>query len=78
MSDIHAHYLVDLGQHLREAGEQTKRDLTSAPTEFQRGRMMAYYEVLSLMYEQAKAFGLPLSDVSLEGLDPDRWYLGRP
>jgi hypothetical protein len=33
---------------------------------------MAYYEVLSLMHEQAIAFDLPLLDLSRDGLDPER------
>ena len=33
---------------------------------------MAYYEVLSLMQQQAEAFDLPLNDLGLSGLDPDR------
>jgi hypothetical protein len=33
---------------------------------------MAYYEVLSLMQQQAVAFDLPLQDLALDGLDPDR------
>jgi hypothetical protein len=33
---------------------------------------MAYYEVISLMQHQAEAFDLPLSDLALFGLDPDR------
>jgi hypothetical protein len=33
---------------------------------------MAYYEVLSLMQSQAEAFQLPLNDLALSGLDPDR------
>ena len=33
---------------------------------------MTYISVLSLMQQQAVAFGLPLSDLSLEDLDPER------
>ncbi len=33
---------------------------------------MAYYEVLSLMQQQAEAFQLPLEALALEGLDPER------
>lgn len=33
---------------------------------------MAYYEVLSRMPQQAKVFGLPLSDLNLADLDLER------
>ena len=75
MTDTHAYYLLDLGQLVREAGEQAKKEAASATAEdkiFQRGRLMAYYEVLSLMQSQAEAFQLPLNDLALSGLDPDR------
>jgi hypothetical protein len=75
MTDTHANYLRDLGQLVRERGEQAKKEAASAAPEdkiFQRGRLMAYYEVLSLMQQQAEAFDLPLNDLGLSGLDPDR------
>jgi hypothetical protein len=71
----HANYLRDLGHLIREAGEQAKNDSDQASESnrlFQQGRLMAYYEVLSLMQQQAEAFQLPLRDLALDGLDPDR------
>ena len=70
MSETHANYLRDLGQLVREAGEKAKREAGDSASE--RGRLMAYYEVLALMQQQAVAFELPLRDLSLDGLDPDR------
>jgi hypothetical protein len=52
-----------------------RRETASATAEdkvFQRGRVTAYYEVLSLMQQQAAAFDLPANDLSLGGFDPDR------
>jgi hypothetical protein len=75
MTDTHANYLHDLGQLVRKAGKQAKQEAASAKPEdkiFQQGRLMAYYEVLSLMQHQAEAFDLPLTDLALSGLDPDR------
>ena len=60
---------------MREAGEQAKKDAASTRAEdkvFQQGRAMGYYEVLSLMQQQAVAFDLPLDDLALSGLDPER------
>jgi hypothetical protein len=74
--DTHRLYLYDLGFFLREAALDAKaaRDaaagMESEP--FQGGKTLAYYEVLSLLIAQADAFDLPLEDLRLDGLDPDR------
>jgi hypothetical protein len=75
MADTHANYLLEIGQLIREAGERAKKEAASAKGEeklFQEGRLVAYYEVLSLMQHQADAFDLPLNDLALGGLDPER------
>jgi hypothetical protein len=71
----HAHYLRDLGRLLRDDAAKAREASKSAPAEnldFERGQLTAYVSVLSLMQQQAVAFDLPLSDLSLEGLDPER------
>jgi hypothetical protein len=75
MSDTHKNYLLDFGRLVRDAGAGAKSDVDSASDEdrqFQQGRRMAYYEVLSLMEQQATAFNLPLRDLALDGFDADR------
>jgi hypothetical protein len=75
MSETHSHYLRDLGYLVREAAEKARADATSATEDdrlFQTGRSMAYYEVASLMHQQAEAFGIPLHDLAFDGFDPDR------
>jgi hypothetical protein len=75
MRDIHRHYILDLGCHVREAGIGTRAEMDAASDDdlrFQQGRRMAYYEVLSLMQQQAIVFDLPLRDLSLETFDADR------
>jgi hypothetical protein len=71
MSDTHANYLRDLGQLLREQALEANR-ARAAGDEFERGRVFAFHEVLSLMQQQATAFDLPLADLSLDGFDADR------
>lgn len=68
MADTHANYLRDLGSQLRADALEAR----GGDGEFARGRAFAYYEVLSLMAQQATAFGLELGDVGLDGLDPER------
>jgi len=68
-------YLRDLGLLLRQDAFEAKREAESAigspDHDYKAGRLFAYYEVVSLMQQQAKAFGLSLAAVSLEGLNPD-------
>jgi hypothetical protein len=76
MSDVHKNYLLDLGHLLREkaleAKERQQQARRSEDEAFESGRAMAYYEVMSLLVSQAESFQLPIEDLHLEGLDPDR------
>lgn len=42
---------------------------------FQNGVVMGHYHVLSTMRSQALAFGIPLEDLNLHDIDPDRELL---
>jgi hypothetical protein len=56
------HYLLDLGFLLKEAALDARQRANSTPDPgekaFEQGRAMAYYEVVSLMKDQAVAFGV--------------------
>jgi len=56
---------------LREKTEEAK---TAARVggEYEKGQHFAYYEVLSLICQQAKVFGLGLESIGMGGFDPDR------
>ena len=70
-----ANYLADLGTLLKERALEARANAGSEKGnqehQFELGRLTAYYEVLSLMRQQANAFGLDLRDVSLHDFDPD-------
>jgi hypothetical protein len=70
------HYLYDLGLILKERALEAKDDRDAAgdgsEREYLTGRLMAFNEVLSIVQQQAKAFEIPLSELRLESLDPDR------
>ena len=76
MSDVHKNYLFDLGYLLREEALEAKERRQQArgtdDEAFESGRAMAYHEVISLLVSQAESFQLPIEDLHLEGLDPDR------
>jgi hypothetical protein len=69
----HAYYLRDLGLLLREDAEEAVLEARRPDaTEFDQGRRMAYYSVISLMQDQARTFDLPLADLAFEDFEPDR------
>lgn len=73
--DVCADYLRDLAFLLKEEALKAKRDKATAADEdalFVRGRALAYYEVVSLMQEQAKSFEIPLEEIRLAGINPDK------
>jgi hypothetical protein len=65
MSKTIEYYLSDLGKNILFLAQGAQRDAASSSDAFQQGRQLAFYEVLSLMKQQAEAFGM---DESLLGL----------
>jgi len=82
--DSCANYLRDLGYLLKEDALQAKRDSDDAKAKwdkdpasgedaaFASGRSLAYWEVISLMQQQAWVFGIPLEEMSLADINPDK------
>jgi hypothetical protein len=62
------HYLRDLGYLVRERANEVRAEVERG--EGSRDELMAYVWVVSLMQEQAVAFGIPLRDLCLDGIDP--------
>jgi hypothetical protein len=62
-------YIYDLGQELVLLAERIKSESQGDDDPFQHGRRFAIYEVLSLMNQQAEAFGLTANQIGLEGFD---------
>jgi hypothetical protein len=71
VSDTVSNYLRDLGREVVEPVSHTSDDVA-----FELGRRTALYEVVTLMMNQAVAFGLTDEDVGLLGVDPERDVLG--
>lgn len=75
MPSAHGNYLRDLGPLIREQAIEAKAaaETNQGPDrEHHVGRLMAYYAVISLMIQQAEAFGIPASDLGLAGFDPEK------
>ena len=65
----YALYLRDLGAVLKDRALEARSKRDDEQSDFQKGRLIAYYEVLSTMRGQASTFGLSTKDLSLDGID---------
>jgi hypothetical protein len=77
MAEEHENYLFDLGAVIKERAFEARRERDGLPSgslerEFQSGRVIAFNEVISIMQQQAEGLGIPLSDLRLDDIDPDR------
>ena len=70
-------YLFDLGFLIKEEALMSKKERDqkrkdSLDSTFKEGRLSAFYYIVGLMQQEAKAFGIPLEELRLEDIDPDR------
>jgi len=77
MSDAHRNYLYDLGFELKQDALEARRERDSArqgseEQAFKSGRLLAFYEIISTMRNRAEGFCIPLSDLRLDDIEPDR------
>jgi len=71
------HYLFDLGYevklHAREAVKQRNAEPAgSAGREFESGCVLAFHTVITIMQQKAEVMGIPLSELRLDDIVPDR------
>ncbi len=68
-------YLLATNELLLEFAREAKRQAdTTRGTDagnFDAGYLMCFHRVISLMQQQATAFGLEVNDVGLHGIDPN-------
>jgi hypothetical protein len=74
--DTLKNYLFDLGGLIKEyalaAVAEREKQRDRAAQEFYDGYVQGFHRVVSLMQQQAQAFGIDLKDLQLEGVEPDR------
>ncbi len=70
MKEVEKDLLHDLVGVLRDSALEFKKKAESS--DFERGRRMGYYEIISTIQQMAKAFGLSDEELGLKGFDPDR------
>jgi len=75
MSSTTDNYLRDLGELIKERARDAKREKDAAEGtdryDYELGRLTAMHEVVSLMQQQAEAFGLDLSALALDDISPE-------
>jgi hypothetical protein len=64
-------FLFDLVSLLREKAVEAKNEANTG-SDYEKGRHFAYYEVLSLIQQQAQAFGIGMENIGMKEFDPDR------
>ncbi len=73
-------YLQEVSEILRERAVEAKTQVAqrqgiaenTSILEFQRGILLGYYEVLSTLVSQARAFDIPLEMIGLADFEPDK------
>ncbi|MES2790318.1 MAG: hypothetical protein V4719_11975 [Planctomycetota bacterium] len=65
-------YLLDLGLLVKEKARQSRAINSQNSDAYNAGYLMAWHEIVSLMQLQCEQFGIELSSVGLDGIDPER------
>lgn len=68
--------LTDVSRELLEKAKAAKADAAQSGSDYDKGRHFALYEVMSLLVQQADAFGIDRTAIGLERVDPERDLLG--
>lgn len=68
-------YLVDLSPLILERAYHAKKNRAEAEKgspgyDFEDGRLMAFFEIVSIMQDQAPLFDIDLRDIGLNEVDP--------
>ncbi len=69
-SDVYKDYLLDLSFLIKEYAQEAKTKKEAS--EFYKGYLSCFHRIISLMQQQANAFDIPLSEINLEDIDPER------
>ena len=75
MNRTSGNYCYDLVKAILELGREAKNRASQGDEAFEKGRQMAFYEVLSLMKQQAIAFDIDEATLGLKGMDIEKEVL---
>ena len=65
-------YLLDLGSLVKEKATEAQNIKKRKCDPYDIGYLMAWHEIVALMQCQAALFGIELSQIGLEEVDPER------
>jgi hypothetical protein len=78
MSNDPAHHLlVDLSRELLSMAQKAQLDAAASGDSYDKGRQFALFEVVSVIKQQAECFGVDVSLLGLDGVDPERDLLAK-
>lgn len=72
VTNQYENFVTDLCVLLREKALEAKTEKSNDPSDFNLGKLMGYYEVVSLLRDQFISFDLDLEAFGLSNLVPDR------
>jgi len=64
--------LSDFSKELLGWAKAAKADAERSASDYDKGRHFALYEVVSLLTQQAEAFGMDRAEIGLADVDPER------
>ena len=70
--DIYKRFNKDLGLLIKEMAFESRDKAKDTQTDFAIGYMAGFHRIVSLMQQQAEAFGIPVEDIGLDGIDANR------
>lgn len=68
--------MLDVSRELIDKAKTAQADAGKSGSDYDKARHYALYEVISLLAQQADAFGVDRASIGLAGLDPERDLLG--
>ncbi|MCK4766073.1 MAG: hypothetical protein KAW12_27995 [Candidatus Aminicenantes bacterium] len=75
-NEVYKDYLLDLIVILKEYASEAKsnkvKSIATKDEDYNTGYLMGYHRVISLMQQQAEGFQIPLEELGLDKIDPDR------
>jgi hypothetical protein len=75
MPDLYRDYCTDVVSYIKERALKARQERNRAVGEsrvFEEGRLLAFNEVVSILLQHAEGLDLPLAELGLDDLEPDR------
>lgn len=69
---IYTNYLKDTCLLIKELAWEAKQQAEENGSDFSVGYMAGFHRVVSLMQQQAEAFGIPFEEIGLDEIDADK------